>query len=115
MKKKLLACTLAVLMCLQPASAVLAEDPKPGDVAQTSEKVSISSYSDLSDTAVSDDASSTDEDSSAVSDFSASDTSETISNADSADSNVDSADSGDPVEYFQIFPGSQDGGSGGSL
>lgn len=86
MKKKLLACTLAVLMCLQPASAVLAEDPKPGDVAQTSEKVSISSYSDLSDTAVSDDASSTDEDSSAVSDFSASDTSETISNADSADS-----------------------------
>ena len=95
MKKKLLACTLAVLMCLQPASAVLAEDPKPGDVAQTSEKVSISSYSDLSDTAVSDDASSTDEDSSAVSDFSASDTSETISNADSADSNVDSADSGD--------------------
>ena len=93
MKKKLLACTLAVLMCLQPASAVLAEDPKPGDVAQTSEKVSISSYSDLSDTAVSDDASSTDEDSSAVSDFSASDTSETISDVDSADSNVDSADS----------------------
>ena len=93
MKKKLLACTLAVLMCLQPASAVLAEEPKPGDVAQTSEEVSISSYSDLSDTAVSDDASSTDEDSSAVSDFSASDTSETISDVDSADSGVDSADS----------------------
>ena len=88
MKKKFLACTLAVLMCLQPASAVLAEDPKPGDVAQTSEKVSISSYSGLSDTAVSDDASSTDEDSSAVSDFSASDTSETISDVDSADSDL---------------------------
>ena len=26
MKKKFLACTLAALMCLQPASAVLAED-----------------------------------------------------------------------------------------
>ncbi len=93
MKKKLLACTLAVLMCLQPASAVLAEDAESGNVAQTSEEVSISSYSDLSDTAVSDDASSTDEYSSAVSDFSASDTSETISDVDSADSNVDSADS----------------------
>ena len=90
MKKKLLAGTLAVLMCLQPASAVLAEDAESGDVAQTSEEVSISSYSALSDTAVSDDASSTDEDSSAVSDFSASDTTETISDA---DSDVDSADS----------------------
>ena len=43
MKKKFLACTLAALMCLQPASAVLAEDLDFGEDSTGSPRNPISS------------------------------------------------------------------------